>query len=277
MSLDDSTPEPGAAPAGRPVRVAVHYSASVARAICRRVTAGETLLAICRDADMPSRGSVNAWVRQDPKFAAMYHRAKVFGNRTGRGRPASYCAATAHEIAVRVSEGEPMSDIARDPAMPALRTIFYWETTQPEFAEAIELARWAQAERLSDLGWKMALAATPQTTFLTRMQLGHLRWAAGVKSPRTHGRLKAADPPEAPAPPNVLAFRHFHLEMHPQTGQHRVVRYTPDPDTMLPVRDHEGPWTDPVDPVAKMAEIQRLSAERRAREARPNPPDDPEG
>lgn len=277
MALDDdATPLP--TPPGKAVRAPVFCSAKVIYAICRRIAGGETLAAICRDTAMPTRRTVQAWVRQDPRFAAMYHRAKVFGNRTGRGRPSSYCPVTAHEIVVRVSEGEALSDIVLDPAMPSMRVVLYWQTTNTEFAEAIEMARWAQAERLGDLGMKMALAATPQTTFLTRMQLGQLRWTAGIKSPRTHGRMKAAEPPEPPPPVTQLLFRHFHLETHPQTGQRRVVRYTPDPDTMQPVRDHEGPWTDPPDPVAKLAGIEQLSAERRARAAaRANDPDDPEG
>ena len=274
MSLNDSGPEP------EPERPGVHYSLAVGREICRRITAGETLLGICRDADMPARRTVNHWVRDNPAFAKMYHRAKVFGDRSGLGRPSGYCPATAHEIAVRVSEGEALSDIARDPAMPAMRTIFHWQTARPEFAGMLEQARWAQAERLADIGWKMALAATPQTARLTAMQLGQLRWTAGIKSPRTHGRLKAAESPAAPEV-QTFCFSHFHLETHPLTGQHRTARDTPHPDTMLPARDGEGPWRDPVHPVAKMADLQRLSDERCALEgqAAANPPpeaaDDP--
>ena len=256
MSVDDA-----AAPRPAPVR----YSVWVTRAICRRVAAGETLVAICRDADMPARCTVGEWLRKTPKFAEMYARAKVFGDRTGRGRPSSYCPATAHEIVVRVSEGEPLSDIVEDPAMPSMRVVLYWQTTQAEFAEAIELARWAQAERLADLGWKMALEATPQTAHLTRVRLGHLRWSAGIKAPRTHGRMKPVEPPAAPEGPRVLLFRHFHLEQNFATGQHRVVGYRADPETMRPVRDHVGPWTDPVDPVKKAAASQQALLERLAR------------
>lgn len=260
MSLED-----GARP---PVpRGGVRFSARVAGAICRRVAGGETLLAICRDVDMPSSGSVRAWVRQNPRFAQMYQRAKVFGGRTGRGRPARWCPMTAHEIVVRVSEGEALSDIADDPAMPSLRTILRWQTDDADFAAAMEAARWAQAERLGDLGWKMALAATPETAWLTRVQLGQLRWMAGIKAPRVFGRMKAVEPP-AEREVQLICFRHFKIETHPETGQHRVVSYCPDPDTMLPERDSVGPWTDPVDPVAKMAELERLSAERRARDGR---------
>jgi hypothetical protein len=261
MSGDDAaaTPRPAA-------RAPVRHSAWVIRAICRRVAAGETLVAICRDADMPTRRTFGRWVRDNPKVAEMYARAKVFGDRTGRGRPSSYCPATAHEIVVRVSEGEPLSDIVEDPAMPSMRVVLYWQTTEAEFAEAIELARWAQAERLADLGWKMALEATPQTAHLTRVRLGQLRWSAGIKAPRTHGRMKAVEPPQPPDGPQVILFRHFKIEENFATGQHRVVSYRADTETMRPVRDHVGPWTTPVDPVKKTAAIQQAQLERLARE-----------
>lgn len=112
----------------------------------------------------------------------------------------------------------------------------------------------------------MALAATPETAYLTHVQLGHLRWTAATKSPRTYGRMKPVEPPAEPEV-QLICFRHFKIEEHPETGQHRVVSYCPDADTMRPERDDVGPWTDPVDPVAKMAEIERLTTERRAREA----------
>jgi hypothetical protein len=51
----------------------------------------------------------------------------------------------------------------------------------------------------------------------------------------------------------TVLLRHFKLEVHPETGQHRVVGYTPDPDTMLPVRTSEGAWADPIDTVKTAA------------------------
>ena len=57
-----------------------------------------------------------------------------------------------------------------------------------------------------------------------------------------------------------------------------MIGWTPDPDTLKPVREAEGPWTGPVDAVAKAAAIQRLADERGAPESPAGPPpDDPEG
>lgn len=257
------------------VRGYVRFSAAVARAVCVRVAAGETQGAICADPAMPSTATLRRWAHERPAFARIFARARALGNRDGMGRASTFCPVTAHEIAARVAEGESLTAISGDPAMPSMGTIFYWRKSTPEFAEALRLARETLAERFSDLGWRMAQEATPETAHLTRVRLGQLRWTAAILSPRTHGRIKAAEPPEPPEALTVLC-RHFKIETHPQTGQHRVVGYRPDPDSLLPVRDSEGPWTDPVDPVAKMAGLMAPSAARAAAQG-PVDPDDPEG
>jgi hypothetical protein len=257
------------------LRPYVQFSADVARAVCVRVAAGETLRAVCGDPAMPSEASLRRWARDRPAFARIYARARAMGNRQGMGRASTYCPVIAHEIVTRVSEGETLTAIAQDPAMPSMGSMFYWRKANPEFAEALRLAREALAERFSDLGWQMAQEATPATAHLTRVRLGQLRWTAAILSPRTHGRMRAVEAPEPPELTTYL-FRSFKLEVHPETGQHRVVGYCPDPETMQPVRDSEGPWTDPVDPVAKAAAVAALSAQRLAPRA-PVDPDDPEG
>lgn len=221
------------------------FTADVAREICERVAAGESLKAICADPDMPSDRTVARWAREHPVFGAAYHRAKAFARPEGLGPTSTYCEATAHEICSRLAEGESLTAIADDPAMPAFFTILHWQRRSAEFAEAVALARQAQAERLADLGWEMALAATPETAYLTRVRLGQLRWAAAIKSPRTHGRQKAADLP-APPPPAAepILLKHFVVETHPQTGQRRVITYLPDPGANRLARIAEGPWTE---------------------------------
>ncbi|MGZ3378011.1 MAG: terminase small subunit-like protein, partial [Phenylobacterium sp.] len=179
----------------------------------------------------------------------------------------------AHEIVTRVSEGETLTSIADDPAMPSMGTIFYWRKSKPEFAEDLRVAREALAERFSDLGWRMAQAATPETAHLTRVRLGQLRWNAAILSPRTHARLRPAEPPTGPEVHDVI-LKLFEIETHPETGQHRVIAYHADPDTMLPVIDRSGPWKDPVDPIAKAAALEDL-AQRRALKLKHNLPDHP--
>lgn len=47
--------------------------------ICRRLSEGETLRAICRDEGMPPWRSVYDWIAQDEGFAARFARARELG------------------------------------------------------------------------------------------------------------------------------------------------------------------------------------------------------
>jgi hypothetical protein len=270
----DEAPELGAR---TPQRGYVRFSAAVARAFCRRVAGGERQKDICADPAMPSMVSVYRWSRDRAAFARALARSRALGASVAGARIYGFCPAAANEIVARVSEGEMLTMICADPHLPSVRTVVRWRVENPDFAEELRQAREGLAERFSDLGWRMALEATPETAYLTRVRLGHLRWTASVLGPRTHGRLKATEPPEAQEVTTYL-FRHFRIEENAE-GQQRVVGFTPDPDTNLPVRTSEGEWKDPVDPVAKAARIQMLIEERAAREARPAGPrpDDPEG
>jgi hypothetical protein len=256
MTSDDERPARGQTP----TRGHVRFSATLARQVCLRVAAGESLASICSESGLPSEQSLRRWARRHPGFGRIFERAKALAPRkpvSGQG----YCPAAANEIVARVSQGEMLTEIAADPLMPSLRTMYRWKAEHPEFAEDMRLAREALAERFSDLGWKIAMAATPETAFLTQVRLKQLRWTAAVLGPRTHARLKAYAPPEPPDVTTIL-FRHFKIEEHPETGQHRVVAYTPDPETLQPVRTSEGEWKTPVDPVAKMDAVMALSRQR---------------
>lgn len=261
-----------AEPPAKPARPYIQYSANLGRAICVRLAAGETLVAICADPDMPARSTVGRWAREIPRFAKTFHRAKTFARRDGLGPTTTYCEVVAHEICVRISEGESLTAICDDPAMPAMWTVLHWQRQSADFAQALALAREAAAERLADLGWTLALEATPQTAHLTRVRLGHLRWSAAIKAPRTHGKLKATEPPAPPDPPTTFLFRHFHIERDDERRLHRVVGYTPDPKTMQPVRDSEGEWTPQPDPVAKARAVEELYAKRLANRSPSQPP-----
>jgi hypothetical protein len=276
MDGDEAPPEGvGAGAVAAPQRGYVRFSATLAREVCRRTAAGDRQADICAEPGMPSVATLWRWSRQRADFARIYGRARALGGRGVNGRPPSFCPVAANEIVARVSEGEMLAAICADAHLPSLSTVYRWQGAQPEFAEALRVAREALAERFSAAGWKMAMEATPETAFLTQVRLKQLRWMTAVLGPRTHGKLKATEPP---APPEVtsVCYRHFEIEVHPETGQRRVIAWRPDPDTMKPVLEPSGPWLDPVDPVQKAKDVQALIDARKAREA-PNPPDDPEG
>jgi len=54
------------------------YTPALAEAICTRMAEGESLRAICRDAGMPSEGTVRGWVREDrDNFNVRYREARA--------------------------------------------------------------------------------------------------------------------------------------------------------------------------------------------------------
>lgn len=56
------------------------YTEGLADEICRRLEAGEALIAICRDKDMPPAPTVRRWFTEDYQgFAAKYARARDIG------------------------------------------------------------------------------------------------------------------------------------------------------------------------------------------------------
>jgi hypothetical protein len=53
------------------------YTPTLADAICKRISEGESLRAICRDLDMPTEGAVRAWARDNRDgFGARYRLAR---------------------------------------------------------------------------------------------------------------------------------------------------------------------------------------------------------
>jgi len=49
--------------------MAAKFSQEVFDAICERLADGESLRAICADADMPNKGSVFRWLANDTKLS----------------------------------------------------------------------------------------------------------------------------------------------------------------------------------------------------------------
>jgi TusA-related sulfurtransferase len=196
-----------AGPSGRKV----FYSAAVARRVLERVESGEALRSICADPSLPHRATITAWIKRLPTFAAKLHRARTAAGWHMRGgRKPRWDEGLAAEIYYRMSEGESLTAICRDPQMPSFNTVWKWRIEHPRFAEAVALAQRMQAERLCDEGWEIACAVTPENAYATRVQLGQLRWTAAALGPRRFGRFKAVDwedeGPQARAEPTEVVF-----------------------------------------------------------------------
>jgi len=227
----------------------VRFSHEVAQRICKRIASGETMRAICADADMPHRSTVRLWAKEMPKFGEDLTRARAASGWVSPqgGRPPSYCEVTAQEIFARLCEGETLSSICADPAMPSMGVVWNWRKRYPAFAEAVLLARQIQGERLSDQGWEIAQAVTPGDAYATHVKLLQLRWMAGCLAPQRFGRLKPLEAVvvEETAPEeHVIAYRHFKVEERRADGACRVVAFRPDPETGRLVREtpEDAPW-----------------------------------
>jgi hypothetical protein len=225
----------------------VHWSEALGRRICRRVAAGELLCHVLRDEDMPTQQAVAKWEAERPKFKRALFAARKAGGRPkgSRGPAFTYNEGVAREIYERLCEGETLLSICRDPTMPSRSTIYYWRRAIPGFAQSLRDAREAQAEHYCDLGVEMAMAATPETAYLTHVRLGQLRWTCGVQAPGTF-RIRQVAPAQPPEEVRVV-FRAFKAERDPVTGKDKVVAYCPNPHTGRLEREDEPGWTPPQD------------------------------
>lgn len=223
----------------------VTWSEELGRAICARLAAGELLYVICQEPGMPTAEAVAKWAKAKPAFRSALLSARRAGGRAAgaRGPVTSYCAETGEEIFQRLCEGESLTKIGADPAMPCLSTLMRWRRMHPEFAELVALGKTVMAERLCDQGWEMAMEATPETAYLTHVRLGQLRWMAGVMAPREF-RVKMVEPPAAQERLDVVV-RHFKGEIVPVTGKEKVVAYCPNPWTGKMEREDAPGWTPP--------------------------------
>lgn len=245
MSEDDTSASGNAPVRRRPGRRAgAAYCPELGRTICERVAGGEMLYAVCREAGMPTPQSVGVWARKRADFGLALSQARRAGGRAVRGGGTwRYCTATADEIFDRLCDGESLTAIGADPAMPCLSTIFYWRRRIPEFEQSVQIAKSIQAERFCDLGWSLAQEATPETAYLTHVRLAQLRWTAGVMAPRVF-RTKPVEP-EAPREVQTILYRRFKIEDDPETGERKVVAYCPNPETGEVEREDVPGWRPP--------------------------------
>jgi hypothetical protein len=244
MAMSEVEGAPERLPRRRGRKPGAAYCPKLAKRICRRVAAGEMLYVVCREPGMPTPQSVGVWARKRADFGRALSEARKAGGRTVRGGGVwTYCAATAEAIFERLCEGESLTAIGADPAMPCLSTIFYWRRRIAEFEQAVQVAKRIQAERFCDMGWELAKDATPETAYLTHVRLAQLRWTAGVLAPR-HYRLKTLEP-DAPRETRDILLRRFEIEVDPQTGARKVVAYCPNPETGEAEREDTPGWRPP--------------------------------
>lgn len=117
-----------------PARAYLQTYPNARQDLLTRVAAGERLMAVCAETGMPSYGSVYAWAKAEPVFAAELAAARRRGDFIRNG---AFDEAKAEALLARLRAGEPITSILRDPAMPSRRVYAYWRATQAPFAEQV--------------------------------------------------------------------------------------------------------------------------------------------
>jgi terminase small subunit-like protein len=129
-------------------------------------------------------------------------------------RPRVFSREMAAAICQRMSEGETVAAIARDPAMPSFPTIYAWRQTNPEFASWFDRAREIQSHALVDQ--TVAIADDESKDLLYRangdpvpnnaaVQRGRLRvdsrrWLAGKLNPAAYADKQIHTGPDGFSP-----------------------------------------------------------------------------
>lgn len=118
--------------------------------ILRRVTAGETIKAVCATPGFPRPVTVHSWKRTDASFDAALSEAV---RRSQWRRRHAFREDQARAFLARLAAGEALRRLVRDPSMPNARTLSEWRATHGAFAaEVHRLLSVFQAERLARRG-----------------------------------------------------------------------------------------------------------------------------
>lgn len=103
------------------------------------------------------------------------------------GRPSTYNEEIATKIVNRMIEGESLTHICRDPAMPPRVTVYSWFDKHPEFYARCARAREALADYLVDNIEQMAKTATKETLEQVKLEVSVAQWRAMKVAPRMYG------------------------------------------------------------------------------------------
>jgi hypothetical protein len=133
------------------------YTTEIADKIITGLRSGRPLLAICRDDGVPSHVTVMNWVRDDREgFAARYHEARNDRCPAVGGRPTRYSAALAERLCGELAAGRTLTDVCRDPGMPADRTVHAWVARDHKgftkiYKQAREAGCYAMGDQIVDI------------------------------------------------------------------------------------------------------------------------------
>ena len=131
------------------------------------------------------------------------------------GRPSKFTRALAETICERLSEGQSLREIGRDPAMPEPITVRMWviQGKHPEFSAQYALAREAQADHYFDEIFEIAddgsndwmerqhrdgsteTVLDQEHVQRSKLRVDTRKWALARMSPKKYGALAAGEVP----------------------------------------------------------------------------------
>ena len=117
--------------------------------------------------------------------------------------PVRYSRRLGERICQRLAAGEAWSRIAGKRGLPAHATLYRWRDRHPEFAEALKLAREAQAECWAERALAVAEASDAATLNSDKLRVSTLLWHAARAAPARYGD-RAGREPEAGGPGRII-------------------------------------------------------------------------
>ena len=111
-------------------------------------------------------------------------------NASNVGRPSDYSDDIAERMCLRISEGETLSAVCSDPAMPARTTAYQWMDKEASFAHRYARARERQADAHADEILSASTLpddCTSQQINAARLRVDALKWTAAKLRPSAYG------------------------------------------------------------------------------------------
>lgn len=130
-----------------------------------------------------------------------------------KGRPSLYSDKIADYIVEKLSQGQTLTSICKEPNMPTIRTIQYWAAERPNFFAMLSRAREAGAEHLvGDLHDKMVqlvedaevkdkeLLPPRERVDTLKLYASHVQWMTARFNPRRYSERVLAEMAKQPEP-----------------------------------------------------------------------------
>jgi hypothetical protein len=113
-----------------------------------------------------------------------------------RGRRSSYTPELTHRIYDRLSAGESLRSICRDPDMPSMSTVLAWLAKRPDFRRQYDLARKFAVETIGDdvldIADNIWRRNSPTALEDARREIDAKKWHLARMSPKRRGARRAA-------------------------------------------------------------------------------------